>query len=98
MNASAEHLNPESGDDDLLTIHNLQVEARTDDCWQPIVNKVDLTLRRGEVLGLIGESGAGKTTVGLAAMGYTRSGCRISGGTIHFDGIDRQSEIMGIQP
>lgn len=88
MNASAEHLNPESGDDVLLTIHNLQVEARTDDCWQPIVNKVDLTLRRGEVLGLIGESGAGKTTVGLAAMGYTRSGCRISGGTIHFDGID----------
>ena len=88
MNASAEHLNPGPGDDVLLTIRNLQVEARTDDCWQPIVNKVDLTLRRGEVLGLIGESGAGKTTVGLAAMGYTRSGCRISGGTIHFDGID----------
>ena len=88
MNASAEHLNPGSGDDVLLTIRNLHVEGQTDDCWQPIVNKVDLTLRRGEVLGLIGESGAGKTTVGLAAMGYTRSGCRISAGTIHFDGID----------
>ena len=88
MNASAEHLNPGSSNDVLLTICNLQVDARTNDSWQPIVNKVDLTLRRGEVLGLIGESGAGKTTVGLAAMGYTRSGCRISGGTIHFDGID----------
>ena len=88
MNASAEHLNPGSSNDVLLTICNLQIDARTNDCWQPIVNKVDLTLRRGEVLGLIGESGAGKTTVGLAAMGYTRSGCRISGGTIHFDGID----------
>ncbi len=88
MNASAEHLNPGSSNDVLLTICNLQVDARTNDCWEPIVNKVDLTLRRGEVLGLIGESGAGKTTVGLAAMGYTRSGCRISGGTIHFDGID----------
>ena len=88
MNASAQKLNSESGSDVLLTMCNLQVEARTNDCWQPIVNNVDLTLRRGEVLGLIGESGAGKTTVGLAAMGYTRSGCRISGGTIHFDGID----------
>jgi hypothetical protein len=36
----------------------------------------------GEVLGLIGESGAGKSTLGLAAMGFARDGCRISGGTI----------------
>jgi peptide/nickel transport system ATP-binding protein len=49
---------------------------------------VDLTLRRGEVLGLIGESGAGKSTIGLAAMGYARPGCRISAGTIEFNGID----------
>jgi peptide/nickel transport system ATP-binding protein len=40
------------------------------------------------VLGLIGESGAGKSTIGLAAMGFARDGCRISGGTIEFDGID----------
>jgi peptide/nickel transport system ATP-binding protein len=74
--------------DILLEIKGLQIEGQSDDVWRPIVKGVDLTLRRGEVLGLIGESGAGKSTMGLAAMGYARPGCRISGGTIMFDGKD----------
>ncbi len=72
----------------LLTIRDLHIEGRADETWSEIVKGVDLTLRRGEVLGLIGESGAGKSTIGLAAMGFSRDGCRISGGTIDFDGID----------
>lgn len=40
------------------------------------------------MLGLIGESGAGKSTIGLAAMGFARDGCRISGGSIEFDGME----------
>ncbi|MEX2297238.1 MAG: ABC transporter ATP-binding protein [Dongiaceae bacterium] len=72
----------------LLEIRNLHIEGQSDDVWHPIVKGVDLTLHRGEVLGLIGESGAGKSTIGLAAMGYARPGCRISGGSIVFDGID----------
>ena len=71
----------------LLTIRNLQIEGFADDQWKPIVNGIDLELNRGEVLGLIGESGAGKSTIGIAAMGYARPGCRIVGGTVDFDGI-----------
>jgi peptide/nickel transport system ATP-binding protein len=74
--------------DPLLRIENLRIEGRSGDAWSEIVKGVSLTLNKGEVLGLIGESGAGKSTVGLAAMGYARDGCRITGGTIRFDGID----------
>lgn len=73
---------------DLLQIRNLHVEGFSDERWHPIVRGVDLALKRGEVLGLIGESGAGKSTIGLAAMGYSKPGCRITKGSILFDGID----------
>ncbi|MER8511184.1 ABC transporter ATP-binding protein [Mesorhizobium sp. M0189] len=73
---------------DLLQIRNLHVEGFSDERWHPIVRGVDLALKRGEVLGLIGESGAGKSTIGLAAMGYAKPGCRITQGSILFDGIN----------
>ena len=72
----------------LLDIRGLKIDGYSDDVWNPIVKGIDLTLKRGEVLGLIGESGAGKSTLGLAAMGFARPGCRISSGTIVFDGMD----------
>lgn len=72
----------------LLEIKDLRIEGYSDEKWIEIVHGVDLTLHRGEVMGLIGESGAGKSTIGLAAMGFTRDGCRISGGTVEFDGMD----------
>lgn len=72
----------------LLEIRGLKIEGNSDGVWHPIVKGVDLTLKRGEVLGLIGESGAGKSTIGLAAMGFARPGCRIVDGSINFDGID----------
>jgi len=72
----------------LLTIKNLTVEGQDEEGWKPIVNNISLTLKRGEVLGLIGESGAGKSTLGLTAMGYTRPGCRIVSGSVEFDGMD----------
>ena len=88
----------------LLKVRNLQIEGFADDQWKPIVNNIDLDLNRGEVLGLIGESGAGKSTIGIAMMGYCRPGCRMVGGTIDFDGVQIQElkpekirEIRGVR-
>lgn len=72
----------------LLSVRDLKIEGRSDETWNPIINGCSFDLRKGEVLGMIGESGAGKSTVGLASMGFTRDGCRINGGSVVFDGID----------
>jgi peptide/nickel transport system ATP-binding protein len=74
----------------LLEMKDLRIDGWSEDreAWLPIVKGVDVELARGEVLGLIGESGAGKSTIGLAALGYARHGCRISGGRILLDGED----------
>ena len=70
----------------LLTIKDLVIEADVGGTWQPSVKGLSLRLAQGEVVGLIGESGAGKSTLGLAALGYTKPGCRIRSGSIVLGG------------
>ena len=73
----------------LLAVRGLCIEAHdSDGRWTEIVKDLDIDLDRGEVLGLVGESGAGKSMTGLAIMGYARDGTRIAGGEIRFDGIE----------
>ena len=68
----------------LLEIIGLGIEAG----GRRIVDGIDLRLEAGEVLGVIGESGASKSTLGLAALGYVRPGARRVAGAVRFEGRD----------
>ena len=72
-------------DSTILRISGLRLLSVTGNV---IVDNVDLQLQRGEVLGLIGESGAGKSTIGLSSMCYARAGLHIAGGEVVLDGVN----------
>jgi peptide/nickel transport system ATP-binding protein len=72
----------------LVHMRDLRISGQSKEGWKEIIKGVDLDISRGEIVGLIGESGAGKSTLGLALAGYVRDGCRFSGGSVLFDGID----------
>ena len=75
----------------ILRVKNLQISASEQIPGQRprqfvIVDDISFELGKGKVLGLIGESGAGKSTIGLASMAYGRGGCEITGGEVWLDG------------
>ena len=72
-------------DSTILRISGLRLISVTGNV---IVDHVDLQLQRGEVLGLIGESGAGKSTIGLSSMCYARAGLHIAAGEVVLDGVN----------
>ncbi|RUS59391.1 ABC transporter ATP-binding protein [Pseudorhodobacter sp. E13] len=79
--------------DALLEVKGLKIEATAYPPGEPprditIVEGVSFAVEKGKVLGLIGESGAGKSTIGLSAMAYGRGGVRITGGEVFVNGRD----------
>ena len=73
----------------LLEVDRLKIDARKDDGGlAPIVKSVSFNVRRGEVVALIGESGSGKTTIALSALGYAKPGLEFTGGEVRLDGRD----------
>lgn len=79
--------------DPLLKVTGLKIEATAYPPGEPpqditIVEGVGFALEKGRVLGLIGESGAGKSTIGLSSMAYGRGGVRITGGEVRVNGRD----------
>ena len=72
----------------LLNIHNLHLEIQQGTTSLPILRGVSLSLQPGEVLGLVGESSAGKTMIGKATLGILPSQGVITDGEILFDGAD----------
>ena len=68
----------------LVVVDKLTVSAGS----ATLVDALSFTIRPGEVLALIGESGSGKTTTALALMGHARRGCRISGGSVRIGDVD----------
>jgi len=70
----------------LLEIHNLRVEYPSPNGPVQAVSGVSLSLGRNRVLGLVGESGCGKSTIGQALMGLIQSPGRVTNGEILFDG------------
>jgi peptide/nickel transport system ATP-binding protein len=72
----------------LLTVEGLHVSYSTHEGDIPAVADVSLSLQHGECVGLVGESGCGKTTVALAIMRYLGANGRIVGGRMLFKGHD----------
>lgn len=74
--------------DVLLEIKNLRTYFFTDEGVVNAVDGVDLRVARGETLGLVGESGCGKSVTALSIMRLVDSPGRIVGGQVLFDGQD----------
>jgi peptide/nickel transport system ATP-binding protein len=76
----------------LLTIHNLHIEFDTPRGPLRAINGISLQVLPGEVFGIVGETGCGKSVTGLAALRLLPASARVTQGSITFDGIDILSQ------
>ncbi len=75
----------------LLTVKNLKVQFATRNTFATAVDDFSLSIDPGECVGLVGESGCGKTTTGLAIMRLLPGNGHIAGGSVELDGVDLAS-------
>lgn len=75
----------------LLDVKDLCVEYRTDGGAFKALSNVSLTVSGGEVVGIIGDSGSGKSSLVLALLGMARPGGWIAGGSVKVEGV----EVLG---
>ena len=74
---------------ELLTVSDLSLGFRTDAGLARVLDGVNLKLQSGQIMGLVGESGCGKTTLARAVLGILpRHVAQIDRGSIRFDGTD----------
>jgi peptide/nickel transport system permease protein len=78
----------------VLSVTDLHVGYETDKGSTQVVHGISLDIRRGEVHGLIGESGSGKTQTAFAVLGLLPRGGRITAGSVEYEGVrlDHASE------
>src|SRR5438132_1162557 len=72
----------------MLTIDNLALSTRIDGLQVDLLRDLNISLQRGQVLGLVGESGAGKSMIGRIIAGHTPSGFDITRGRVLFENTD----------
>ena len=79
----------------LVEVTGLEITARDGNGRERvIVRDTSFSIGKGEVIALIGESGSGKTTIALSLLGYARSGCRFTGGTIRLG----EKQVLSLSP
>jgi peptide/nickel transport system ATP-binding protein len=87
--------------DPLLTVRDLSVDYVTDSGLVRAVDRVSIELAPGEILGIAGESGSGKSTFAQALMRILPPPAVISGGQAHLGGLDllalRESELSAVR-
>ena len=72
----------------VLEMKDLEVELYSDKGPLPVIDKVNLSIKEGEIVGVVGESGCGKSMLASAIMNLLNSPAQIAAGTIFYEGQD----------
>jgi peptide/nickel transport system ATP-binding protein len=72
----------------ILEVRSLRLSIGGDEGIAKVLDHIDFSLERGRILGIVGESGCGKSTIIRAIIGILPAGARVEAGTIRFDGED----------